>query len=310
MNLPDFRNHNELNKLRELMRAQYIPDIKRKLIEGISLVRKDEVRVDVDGTFLYKRQNVVLYIQNAKYYIDKWNKFPKYHIVDCETLNLKGRQQYSHHYLREGVGRPEIGLFTLNLSDNPQQEELKKEKLEVCENCLEKLELKYKSNGENYFVFEPDVFPLSDWFDAIDDGYEPLPIDRIRSDGSYYIAAWRFLSWLCRKNAHWKCQGCGIELGHERSDRRFLHAHHTKGTRYNKLEDLIALCIHCHSKQERVGHSQLTSSTDYQEFMKKYEDNIQTRNQKNLQGQQSTAGQEYNTFSLSQDDTTDEDLPF
>ncbi len=278
MNLPDFRNHKGLNRLRELMGAQYIPDIKRKLIEGISLVRKDEVRVDVDGTLLYKRQNVVLYIRNAKYYFDMWNKFPKYHIVDCATLNLKGRQQYSHHNLREGVGRPEIGLFTLNLSDNHKLEELKTERLEVCENCLEKLELKYKSNGENYFVFEPDVFPLSDWFDAIDDGYgyEVRSIDRIETAGSYYIAAWRFLSWLCRKNAHWKCQECGIEL-RKPPDRKFLHAHHTKGTRYNHPEDLIALCIRCHSRQPGEGHKQLKTYPEYQEFMKKY-GNVQQTN--------------------------------
>lgn len=270
MNLPDFRNHKGLNKLRELMGAQYIPDIKEKLTEGITLDRDDEVKVDTDGTFLYKRQNVVLYIRNAKYYIDNWSKLPKYHIVDCKTLNLKGRKQYSHQYLREGIGRPEIGLFTLNLSDNPQQEELKKEKLEVCENCLEKLELKYRENGETKLVFETNQFPLSDWFDAIDDGYEPLLIDRIESKGNYYIAAWKFLSWVCRKNANWQCQQCTIDLGAERYDRRFLHAHHTRGTRYNKLEDLMALCIGCHAKQDGEKHDELKSSDMYKEFMDKY----------------------------------------
>ena len=278
MNLPDFRNHNGLNRLRELMRAPYIPDIKEKLIEGITITRSDEVRVDTDGTLLYKGQHVVRYIRD---WIgeENWNK---YHIVNCKWIQeMKRKGRYSRYV----NAKPENGQFLVNRPNHIGSELLN---LSICQRCLKKVELNE--------VYKPNEFPLSDWFDAIDDGYEPLPIDRIRSDGSYYIAAWRFLSWLCRKNAHWKCQGCGIELGHERSDRRFLHAHHTKGTRYNKLEDLIALCIHCHSKQEGVGHSQLTSSTDYQEFMKKYGDNIQARNQKNLQDQQSTAGQEYNTF--------------
>ena len=311
MNLPDFRNHDELNRLRELMGAPYIPDIKEKLIEGITIKRPDEVRVDSDGTLLYKNQHVVLYIRNARYYIDRYSKFPKYHLVDCEKVNLKNigkNNKYKDH--REGVGKPVTDDFILNLSDNPKLEKLETHKLIVCEFCLEKLELKTKINGKTEFVIEPNEFPLSDWFDAIEDGYEPLPIDRITTNGSYYIAAWKFLSWLRRKNDNWTCQKCRIHLGTERSDRRFLHAHHIKGPRYNKLEDLISLCIHCHSKQEGVGHSQLTTSSNYQEFMKKYGDSIKSRNQKNLPGRQSTTVQEDYTFSFPQDNTTDDDIPF
>ena len=271
MNLPDFRNHNGLNKLRELMRAQYIPDIKKKLPEGITLVRPDEVIVDSDGTLLYKREQVVLYIKNARYYINRYRKYPKYHIVECEKLNLKSiGKNNKYKDIREGVGRPVTGDFILNLSDNPKLEKLETHKLTVCEFCLEKLELKSYNNGKPEFVIEPNEFPLSDWFDAIDDGYEPLPIDRIITYGNYYIAAWRFLSWLCRKNANWQCQQCNIDLGNERYERRFLHAHHTKGKRYNRPEDLIALCIGCHAEQFGENHLKLKSYDEYSEFMTKY----------------------------------------
>ncbi len=309
MNLPDFRNHDELNRLRELMGAPYIPDIKEKLIEGITIKRPDEVRVDSDGTLLYKSQRVVRYIRNAKSYLDTRGKLPKYHIVDCKVVNSNRKRYNDYRKQEEAVGRPAIGEFILNMSGDPKIEKLEKHKLIVCEFCLEKLELKSYINGKAEFVIEPDEFPLSDWFDAIEDGYEP--IDRITTNGSNYIAAWKFLSWLRRKNDNWTCQKpeCRIDLGTERSDRRFLHAHHTKGTQYNKLEDLIALCIHCHSKQEGEKHSQLRTTSNYQEFMKKYGDSIRSRNPKNLPSRQSTAVQEYNTFPFPQDNTTDDDIP-
>ena len=275
MKLPDFRNHKELNKLRELVGAEFITDIDEKLKvlngKGITIKAPNEVIPDSDGTILYERQKVALYIRDAKYYLDKYNnEFPKYHIVDCEKLNLRGRRQYNYQRHREGVARLEVGKFTLNLSDNPKQEKLETHSLKICQFCLEKLELKYSRNGKNVFVFQPDEFPLSDWFDAIDDGYEPLPMDRIESEGSYYIAAWKFLSWVCRKNAGWRCQKCEIELGHERSDRRFLHAHHTKGRRYNKPEDLKALCIGCHAEEPGEGHQRLKRYAEYQKFMEKF----------------------------------------
>ena len=277
MNLPDFRNHEELNKLRELMGAEFITNIdeKLKILEGkgITIKASNEVKPDSDGTILYGRQKVALYIRNAKYYVNKYEgKYPKYHIVDCEVLNLKGRGRYNYQRHREGVGRPTIEEFTLNLSDNPDMEKLETHRLNICQKCLKKLELIYQWNGRNVYVYQPDEFPLSDWFDAIDDGYEPLPIDRIKSEGSYYIAAWKFLSWVCRKNAQWKCQGqeCGIELGQERSDRRFLHAHHIKGTRYNKPADLRSLCIGCHAEQPGEGHQRLKGNREYQEFMEKF----------------------------------------
>ncbi len=254
MNLPDFKNHNGLNKLRELMGAQYIPDIKKELIEGITLDRPDEVIVGSDGTLLYKRQHVVLYIRD---WIGE-NDWNKYHIVNCKWIQeMHGKGKYSRYV----SAKPKNGQFSVNRPNHPESELLN---LSICQFCLEKLELRN--------VFKPNEFPLSDWFDAIEDGYEPLPIDRIKFEGNYYIAAWKFLSWVCRKNANWECQQCTIVLGTERYDRRFLHAHHTRGTRYNRLEDLIALCIGCHTKQDGEKHEKLKNYDEYNEFMDKYGD--------------------------------------
>lgn len=256
MKLPDFRNHEELNKLRELMGAQYIPDIEKKLIDGIT-IKQGEVKPDSDGTLLYRREHVVLYIRDW-YGENDWNR---YHIVNCKWIQ---EMQREGRYSRYVCAKPKNGQFSVNRPNHPESELLN---LSICKFCLEKLELRN--------IFKPNEFPLSDWFDAIDDGYEPRsiePIDRIKSEENYYIAAWRFLSWLCRKNANWECQQCTIALGTERYDRRFLHAHHIRGTRYNRLEDLIALCIGCHAEQDGEKHENLKSSDVYKEFMDKYGD--------------------------------------
>ena len=257
MNLPDFRNHKGLNKLRELMGAQYIPEIKRKLIEGITINKTDEIRPDVDGTLLYRREHIVLYIRDW-YGEHDWTK---YHIVNCKWIQ---EMQRKGKYSRYVCAKPMNGQFPVNRPNHKESELLN---LNICQYCLEKVELRD--------VYRPNEFPLSDWFDAFDDGYEVCSIDRIETTGSYYIAAWKFLSWLCRKNAYWKCQECGIEL-RKTADRKFLHAHHTKGTRYNHPQDLIALCIRCHSRQPGEGHKQLKTYPEYQEFMKKHGDVQQT----------------------------------
>ena len=237
------------------MGAQYIPDINEKLIEGITIIKPDEVKPDNDGTLLYRRERVVLYIRDWRSEND-WNK---YHIVNCKHIqDMQRKGEYSRYV----CAKPKNGQFSVNRPNHAESELLN---LSICLLCLRKLEL---SN-----VFKKlKEFPLSDWFDAIDDGYEPQSIDRIKSEGNYYIAAWRFLSWLCRKNANWQCQQCSIDLGTERHDRRFLHAHHIRGTRYNKLKDLIALCIGCHAKQVGEKHEKLKSYDEYKEFMEKYGD--------------------------------------
>jgi hypothetical protein len=271
LKLPDFRNHEDLNELRELMGAElrHEKGNDTKLDRSIKPLTIENFSVEPDGVFKHRRQKVLLYIQNWK--TEKDNK--KYHIVNCKWIQKMQRENKNWYSLYVN-GKPENGKLPVKL---PGQSEPVLLNLNVCQYCLEKLELRYKLESRYYsrnkkivLVYQPDKFPLSDWFDAIDDGYEPLLIDRIKSKNSYYIVAWKFLSWVCRKNAHWKCQECGIEFGHERSDRRFLHAHHIKGTRHNHPENLRALCIGCHAEQPGEGHQRLKKYTEYQEFMTKY----------------------------------------
>ena len=157
-----------------------------------------------------------------------------------------------------------VNLFSILLiifpRDNPRTY-----KLDICKNCLWK-ELKL-------IHVSPDAFPIVDWFNAIDLSYVPPPVDRVygplttpkTGPVSKYPPNWNLLSFQCRDRAGWKCDECSINL---KNQSKFLHAHHLRGTQYNRPEDLRALCIGCHAEQPR--HARVRSLPEYPEFMQKY----------------------------------------
>ena len=82
----------------------------------------------------------------------------------------------------------------------------------------------------------------------------------------YQAKWWREHSEWYRNEKDWTCEECQICL---ESDPQYLHTHHIRGTQYNDPEDLMALCIACHSG-ESGDHRRLKQEPDYQAFMRKY----------------------------------------
>ena len=237
----------EAQKLIKLIKTQGIP------------VESDDVKVAPNGTLEYQGRKVVLYIRDAM------GRLPKYHVVDCRTLKS---MRDEGRYKRYVVTRRTDGEFLLNFADNLSLDNPKTHRLDICKNCLwQELNLRY--------VYTPDDFPLVDWFNAIDPDYEPPPIDGLYGPKitpvthpiSQYPPDWNLLSLQCREGAGWKCEACSISL---RFARKFLHAHHLRGTRYNQPKDLQALCIGCHAEQP--GHD-MKHLPDYLEFMELHGDN-------------------------------------
>lgn len=253
----DFSNLDDLlNKMGIPFQPFVGPEIDQKLMsEGIT-VESDDVKVALNGTLEYQGRKVVLYIRDVR------GSLPKYHVLNCQTLKdmkIKGK------YKRYVVTRRTDGEFILNFADNLSRDNPETYRLDICKHCLWKeLNLRY--------VYDPDAFPLADWFNAIDPSYEPPPTDGVygpittRQTGpvSNYPPDWNLRSFQCREKAGWQCEECGIDL---KLDPKFLHAHHLRGTRYNQPEDLRALCIACHAEQP--GH-QMKHLPYYVEFMDKY----------------------------------------
>ena len=101
-----------------------------------------------------------------------------------------------------------------------------------------------------YFSTSPPPIPKS----------VPYPFD-------YQAKWWKKLSRWYRNQKDWRCEECQISLS---NDPYYLHTHHIRGTRYNKLKGLKALCVGCHAEQPGQHHRGLKDTEDYKNFMKKY----------------------------------------
>ena len=251
----------KLDDLLEQMGVPFQPFVSPEIEELITstglTVESDDITVARNGTLEYQGRKVVLYIR------DVWGSLPKYHVVNCQTL--KGMRS-AGKYKRYVVTRRTDGEFILNFADNLSRDNPETYRLDICKNCLwQELNLKY--------VYTPDAFPLADWFDAVDPSHQPPPIDTIYGPKttpvngpiSNYPPDWNLRSLQCREKTGWKCEECSIDLG---LNRKFLHAHHLRGTRYNQPEDLRALCIGCHAEQP--NHAQMKKLPYYLEFMDQY----------------------------------------
>lgn len=290
----------ELEVLRKKMEAPF-----RRFVDQIDIrLRKGGVTVDpaeyviVDDIPTIQNRKVVLHLQDAWTYQEKYGDYPKYHVVDCKTL--QSMRRYGH-YGRYHATRRTDGDFLVKLSAS---DELSPHKLNLCKNCLDKLKEQY---SPDVFPTEPGEFPLADWFETFDYDEELDQAEFPDGPFDYLSQAWRKRSLTCRENAHWKCEQCRIDL---KDDRYFLHAHHKWGTRFNDPEDLMALCIRCHAEQPGHGHETLKGDPRYQEFMKKYGGVSRSGIRSNLSDQQPQHTQKQSTPTYLQAPVTEEDIPF
>lgn len=261
MNLP--KEFPELKALLEKMRAPFRKFEPLIEIEPVQ-VTGDEYDVIDRVIPIVQNRKAVLYLEDAWTYHINYKDYPKYHVLHCKTLQS---MQKAGQYARYHASTRTDGQFLVKLSDD---EERSLFKLNLCKNCLAMLTVQY---GTDVFPPDPKEFPLADWFETFKNAED---FDQINSsDGSFdYLSEdWKKRSLACRENASWTCRQCNVNL---ETDRHFLHAHHQWGTKYNDPEDLIALCIHCHSQQPGGGHKVLATYPEHQQFMEKY-GNIQRR---------------------------------
>ena len=296
MNLP--KDFPALDALLKKMGARFVEEIDIILIDTGVIVRP-EIFVIVDDIPTIEKRKVALYLNDAWRYNNMYNDFPKYHIVNCKTL--QDMRQYGHYNRYCSTHRTD-GKFFVKLSAS---EELSLHKLHLCKNCLEKLNIMY---GANVFPQDTENFPLADWFEVFDVNENLEEIEGLDAEFDYLSESWKKRSLECREKANWTCQECGINL---KKDHHLLHAHHQWGTQFNDPHDLIALCIRCHAEQPGHGHSLLKFRATYPEFQRKYGNDSTSNQSLNLQVSQlrensSNSSDNY----LISDYTEEDDIPF
>ncbi|MYC39522.1 MAG: hypothetical protein F4X55_00660 [Candidatus Dadabacteria bacterium] len=79
-----------------------------------------------------------------------------------------------------------------------------------------------------------------------------------------YSDSWKRISLEYKEQKAWQCEMCQLSF---RQHKYYLHTHHIYGTRY---DNLMALCIGCHSEQPGINHLLLKETSDYQGFIAHY----------------------------------------
>ena len=303
MNLPkDFPELEVLLRQMQTTSQPFKPVVDIQLqTDGIP-VSPDEFDVIDNIIPIIQNRKAVFYIWDAETYrrnaeIYRWrNKEPRYHVVNCEKLQeMKEKKRFDQYR----AARPTDGNFPVKPSSNNEPIHLK---LILCRFCLNELSEQY---GDGVFPKDPIEFPLADWFETFEEDLNKTGSSHAPFD--YSSEAWRKRSLACREKVNWICQECNTNL---KTDRHLLHAHHQWGTQYNNLQDLIALCIHCHAEQPGGGHQLLKYYPEYEELTKKYGKKSPSNREFNRFDQRPLLGQEASVLTYYDTETTEEDIPF
>lgn len=242
-----------LDKAVKAMGAEGLDVLFEKLKKEKGLLVSDLSDVEqINGLLSYKGYQIILYIQDhtlrdrfeAKKDGSKRNKF---HLTECQTIQQMRRENQLERYV---ITNNQSGKFLIR-GENDEKE---RAELQVCKNCLEKLnyaDYRNGNRGDKDKIVQKFHIPI--FFETYASCFSTLPSRRsgVKED---YTDNWGEVSWSYRESQNFTCEICEVNLN-QPDHRKLLHTHHRNGRkRENGEENLQALCAYCHSRQERHGH--------------------------------------------------------
>ena len=284
MKLPNFLENNALNNLRKRVGAPLSfyklkvtlpePVFKPREVLKITPVALPLEGLDVefgqisshsDGTLVYDGRRVLIHIRDVAN-IGGRKHVPRFHVANCRTLI---EMKSSGRFERYVVSEREDGNFHIRYDSGP----LKITKLDVCQNCLDKLswngfssDMSKNSRTQIVSSFLPKLF-----FDKYPKSLHPVipSFTSATAPINEYPQNWEDISRELKKQLRYRCQepGCSIQLS--TYDSKFLHVHHKNSLKNDcRPENLVCLCIRCHAQQP--NHSHMKSLPEYVEFLSKF----------------------------------------
>ena len=169
----------------------------------------------------------ITYVYMQNYYVNYRGtpKFPKFHLTNCSTIQ---------QYITDGTFKDKYILAntkTCDVKDRYTGRIYKGVNLHLCSYCQRML----NKTSDN------DISDTDDFYRKYGGENEVVELD-VKG----YTMNWNILSRKYRENKNYICESCGIDLT---KYKRLLDVHHKDGNKTNNSKDnLIALCVECHSK--------------------------------------------------------------
>jgi hypothetical protein len=278
MDLIDFRNHVEMDRLRRKMGAEYVewswkappspsPILKKLSSESGIELGKDlsDLGIEGDDTFSYQGERVLLYIRDQHYYPDDPDREYKYHISACRTIKDMFNSGRKNRYV---VTKNTSETFEVRVTD--QSGEVQYEgprEMRVCKNCLQNLNYKgYGRHGTSTAKTVYRQFSLEEFFEIYGETHfhEKPDYTEYTSPVNEYADNFNDISTRYRRSQDWTCEECDLDLS---DDRQWLHTHHKDHIKSNNSRsNLKALCLRCHAEI----HPQLKNMPQYRQFTLSY----------------------------------------
>ena len=281
MKLPDFIDNDVLNNLRkkinaplsfyklklDLPKPQYKPKVSLPVpvaplpIQGLD-VAAGEISTYSDGTLMYKGRRVLIHIRDVTS-IGGRTHTPRYHISNCRTLiEMKSSGRFERYVAADN----EDGNFHIRYNSGS----LQTTKLDVCQNCLDKLSWDgfYSGMDSASRARVVSSFSIKNFFIQYPKTLHPvIPTHTPQTaPDNEYPDNWDEISRELKKQLRYRCQNkfCSIQLNYE--NKAYLHVHHINGLKNDcSQSNLICLCIKCHADQP--SHSHLKKLPEYNKFI-------------------------------------------
>ena len=153
-------------------------EIRQLAEEGLEVDKQDVVALP-DGTLSYKDRRVLLYIRDISQYGGNYSD-PRFHFSDCVTLRT---MRENLRFGRFVIASRDDGLFQLHYIDSDRRTD---KRLDVCQNCLDRLNYKGFQLGMPAYVRRVSGagFLDSRFFRGLSKDASSFHADRYRSDSA------------------------------------------------------------------------------------------------------------------------------
>ena len=253
--LPILPKVNFQRTIKKTIHKTVVDDNDKRLIDSLKSssieIKLDDVTADLNGLLEINGRKICIYIRDQKQSVNRYSKTSdyRYHLCECKTIQSMRDHGRIHRYL---ATKQDTGYFLVfdTSSGQPHQCNVK---MELCKHCVEILieKMKYKN-----------PFNLHDYFQNNDsDTPKDIRYAEEVTEIQTYTPDFDDIAREYKAAVNYRCSLCNVDCS---SNKSLIHLHHKDGNVINNSrENLLVLCIDCHSQQ--IRHAHMKRNPNYQD---------------------------------------------